>query len=229
MERQIQGRPAQTRTPLILIVEDDRDARTIYSDFLTHSGYRTLVAANGEEALALAKAHPPDLALVDIMMPGMSGWEVATWLKEHCPEVKTIFVTALDSVDLAVEAIRRGGFYYLVKPVRPSRVLGVVEEAWTACRANAQVRVEDLVIDLREGRATLEGEPVSLTSRESELLTCLARRRGRETSYDELWREVWNCPDPPDKGLVQRTVSNLRRKVGQGKIKCVWGYGYRLG
>lgn len=112
----------QTHTPLILIVEDDEDARTIYSDALTHNGYCTLVATNGKEALVLAKAHPPDLALLDIMMPGMSGREVAAWLREHHPEVKIIFVTALDSIEVAVEEMHRGAFYYLNKPVRPQRL-----------------------------------------------------------------------------------------------------------
>ena len=229
MEKREQSEPVQTRVPLILIVEDDRDARTIYSDYLTHSGYRTLVAASGKEALALAKAHPPDLALVDIVMPGMSGREVAAWLREHQPEVKIIFITAFGSTELAVEEMHRGAFYYLTKPVRPSRVLEVVEEAWTAYRVSDQVRVEDLTVDLRGEQATVEGEAVPLTSREDKLLTCLARRRGRETSYDELWRAAWDYSGPLNKGLIQRTVSNLRAKVGKDKITCVWGHGYRLG
>ncbi|MDY7078421.1 MAG: response regulator transcription factor [Chloroflexota bacterium] len=229
MEKREQSEPIQTRVPLILIVEDDQDARTIYSDHLTYNGYRTLVAASGEEALALAKAHPPDVALVDVRLPGMSGQEMTAWLKEHQPEVKIILITAFGSTELAVEEMHRGAFYYLTKPVRPSRVLEVVEEAWAAYRASAQVRVGDLVVDLREGRATVEGEAVPLTLQESKLLVCLVRRRGREASYEELWQEVWDYTGPPDKGLIQRAVSNLRRKVGQGKIKCVWGRGYRLG
>jgi DNA-binding response OmpR family regulator len=228
MEKRAQGKSLQTRTPLVLIVEDDRDASTIYSGFLAHYGYRTLVAANGKEALTLAKVHSPDLALVDIMMPGMSGREVAAWLRKHYPEVVLIFVTAVDEVDVVVEEMHRGAFYYLTKPVSPSRVLEVVERAWAACRASDQVRVGDLVVDLREGRATVEGEAVPLTLQESKLLVCLARRRGREASYEELWQEVWEYTGPPDKGLIQRAISNLRRKVGQGRIKCVWGRGYRL-
>ena len=218
----------QTHTPLILIVEDDRDASTIYADYLTHNGYPTQVAANGEEALALAKAHPPDLALVDIVMPGISGREVTAWLREHHPEVKIIFVTVLDSVETAVEEMRRGAFYYLTKPVRPRRLLEIVEMAWAACRASAQVRVEDLVIDLREGQATLKGEPVPLTALESKLLTCLAQRQGQETSYGNLWRKVWGCSGPPDKGLIQRAASRLREKLGKEWIVCVRGQGYRL-
>jgi DNA-binding response OmpR family regulator len=229
MEKQAQSKLLQTRTPLILIIEDDRDARTIYSGFLAHHGYRTLVAANGKETLALAKAHSPDVALVDIMMPGMSGREVAAWLRKHYPEVVLIFITAVDEVDVAVEEMRLGAFYYLTKPVRPRHLLEVVEGAWVAHQAKAQVRVDDLVVDLRGGQATVEGDPVCLTTMESKLLTCLACRRGRETSYGELWREVWGGAGLLDKGLVQRTVSNLRGKVGKGRIECIWGRGYRLG
>ena len=157
----------------------------------------------------------------------MSGREVAAWLREHYPAVKIIFVTALDAVKVAVEEMHRGAFYYLTKPVRPRRLLEVVERAWAACQASAQVRVEDLIVDLREGQATLKGEPVPLTTLESKLLGCLARRR--EMSYDELWQEVWGYANPVDKGLIQRTVSNLRAKVGQDKIECLRGRGYRLG
>jgi len=230
MDTQEQDKRLQARTPLILIVEDDEDARTIYSDYLSRHGYRTLAAASGEEGLALAEAHPLDLALLDIMMPGMSGREVAAWLRKNYPKVEIIFITALISTAVAVEEMHRGAFYYLTKPVSLRQLLEIVQKAWATRRTRSQVRAGDLVVDLRRGQATLEGEPVPLTPQESEVLVYLARRRGEVASYEDLWEEVWGYYGPPNQGLIQRTVSNLRGKVGsKGKIACVWGRGYRLG
>ena len=219
---------SQTYTPLVLIVEDDRDVRTIYSSLLIHNGYRTLIAANGDDALAAAKAHSPNLALVDIMLPGISGREVAAWLRERCPETKIIFVTALDSIEVAVEEMHRGAFYYLTKPVRFRELLETVERAWAACRAGVQVRMGDLVIDLREGWATLEDNPLPLTTLEIKLLVSLAQRQGCETSYDELWQEVWGYDGSPDRGVIHKALSRLREKIGEDRLVCIRGRGYQL-
>jgi DNA-binding response OmpR family regulator len=228
-QSQEQNGPSSSRAPRVLIVEDNEDLRIIYSDTLTHHGYRILVAADGEETLALAEDYPPDLALIDIDLPGMSGREVAAWLRGRYPEVAIIFVTALDEVEVAVEEMHRGAFYYLTKPVETCRLLEVVEKAWAACRARAVVRVEGLVVDLREGRAILEGEPLPLTPRESEMLVCLARRRGEVVSYEELWGKVWEYDGPLAKGVIQRAVSRLREKLSGEGIVCVRRRGYRLG
>jgi DNA-binding response OmpR family regulator len=227
-QSQEQNEASSSRAPRVLIVEDNEDLIIIYSDTLTHHGYRILVAADGEEALPLAEDHPPDLALIDIDLPGMSGREVAAWLRGRYPEVAIIFVTALDEVEVAVEEMHRGAFYYLTKPVEICRLLEVVEEAWAACRARTVVRVEGLVVNLRKGCAHLDGEIIPLTPKESGMLACLARRQGRETSYDKLWRTVWDYAGPPDRDLIQRMMSNLRAKIGQERIETVWGRGYRL-
>ena len=232
MNTQAQDERLQTRTPHVLIVEDDEDARSIYANYLSHHGYHTLTAASGEQALALAQTHPLDLALLDIMMPGMSGREVAAWLRKNRPEVEIIFVTAHDKVDVAVEEMRRGAFYYLSKPVELRKLLAVVEQALAKRQARAlvgaQVRSGDLLVDLQRGQATLQGETLPLTSQEREVLVCLARRQGEVVSYETLYQEVWGCDALLDKGVVQRTVSNLRGKIGRNKIACVWGQGYRL-
>ena len=225
MDTQEQGELPRAPTPLILVVEDDDDTRTIYSDYLTHHGYRTLPAAKGEEALALAKAHSPDVALVDVRLPRMSGQEVAAWLREHQPEMKIIFVTVVASLDVAVEEMRRGAFYYLTKPVKLQQLLVTVEEA---CRTNTRVRVGNLVVDLREGQATLEGKPVPLTALEGKLLTCLACHRGRVTSYDELWQEVWGYDSLPDKRVIHKALSRLREKIGRDRLVCIRRRGYML-
>ncbi len=222
------GKFNRTHTPLILIIEDDGDVSAMYSDFLTHNGYRTVVATNGKEALTLAKVHSPNLALVDIVMPGMSGREVAAWLRVHHPETKIIFVTALNSVEVAVEEMHQGAFYYLTKPVRLQRLLETAVRAWSVCQAGTLVEVGDLVIDQQRSQVTRKGRTVPLTMLESRLLTCLVQCQGQETSYDDLWREVWDYDGSPDRGLIQRAMSRLREKLDEEQIVCVRGLGYRL-
>ncbi|HDQ72507.1 MAG TPA: winged helix family transcriptional regulator, partial [Chloroflexi bacterium] len=108
----------------------------------------------------------------------------------------------------------------------------VVEQALAKRQARAlvgaQVRSGDLLVDLQRGQATLQGETLPLTSQESEVLVCLARRQGEVVSYETLCQEVWGCDDLLDKGVVQRTVSRLRDKIGEARIICHWGQGYRL-
>ena len=116
----------------VLVADDDPDARHILSTYLTHYGYHVLAAADGDQAWEMAMSNGPDLALLDVVMPGPSGVELLERLKmlESAPEV--ILLTAFATVAQAVEAMKRGAFDYLQKPFSPRRVLDVVERAWTA-------------------------------------------------------------------------------------------------
>lgn len=150
----------------VLIADDDRDTRVIWSDYLTYHGYETIVAPDGEQALALATAHPLDLARVDVVMPGPAGIELIARLKEIQPQIEVILITAFGSTELAVEALHRGAFYYLNKPLKLARLLEVVEEA----RAVQQVRERALAEEALEIRRVSE----NLTRRELQMLALLA-------------------------------------------------------
>jgi len=216
------------RKPRVLIADDDMNTRIMFSDYLTHEGYETIVAADGAEALALAAVQPPDIALVDVRMPGPSGMALVAQLKERQPDLEAIIITAYGSAELAVEVMFQGAFYYLDKPLEMSRLLEKVEKAWAAQQARVQVRVGELVVDLRESHATLRGEPVKPTPLESRLLLCLARRRGRVVSHETLWRKGWGHKTPPDENTIWMAMSRLRRKIGAEYIGCVKGRGYLL-
>jgi len=153
------------RQPRILIADDDVDTRDILSGFLAHQGYETIVASDGEETLALAARLPLDLALLDVVMPGLSGVELAARLKDLQPQIEVILITAYGSLEQAVEAMRQGVFYYLAKPLKLRRVLAVVEKAWAEQQARAQALAEETGIS-----AVLR----SLTGREREVLALLA-------------------------------------------------------
>jgi DNA-binding response OmpR family regulator len=148
------------------------------------------VAADGHAALDQAAAHPLDVALVDVRMPGPSGITLAEQLKkQHLMEV--IIMTAYGSIAHAAEAMQRGVFFYLTKPIKLALLRTKLKQALLACRARYRVQVGELAVDLRDGQATLGGQPLSLTGLESRLLICLASRRGRLVTHEILCREVW--------------------------------------
>ena len=117
---------------LILIADDDMDTRTILVDYLSHRGYEVAAARDGNEALELAKAWPPDLALLDVMMPGRSGVGLASLLKELYPDIQVIIITAYGSIGLAVEAMQKGAFCYLTKPIRLQQLLKTIQDVMNA-------------------------------------------------------------------------------------------------
>jgi len=114
----------------ILIADDDPDARTILTDYLTHCGYEVWTASDGQEALALAQSQTVDIALLDVRMPKLSGVDLIPRLKDLWPEIAIILLTAHAIVSQAVEAIRLGAFDYLEKPIALSRLRELVKHAW---------------------------------------------------------------------------------------------------
>jgi DNA-binding response OmpR family regulator len=187
------------------------------------------VAGDGEAALTLARTHPLDVVVLDILLPGCSGLEVLVQLKALQPEAEVVMFTVLDEAEPAKEALRDGAFDYLVKSPSIRQILAVINKAWAARQARTQVCLADLHVDLRAGVAMVAGEPVELTSREWAVLSFLAQRCGEIVEYADLWRAVWSTCTPPARNLIQRTVSNLRAKVGEACIQNVRGQGYRLG
>ncbi len=211
----------------ILIVDDEPDIACVYGDALRYAGYAVLSACDGVSALTLAHNYPPDVILLDVVLPGASGLEWLPRFKALCPETPVIMLTILDEAAPADQAARDGAFAYLVKPVPLDKFLGAVSQACTARRTRVQRCFGNLRLDLRAHQAFLNENPLDLTLTERRLLTCLARRPEGAT-HTELWQAAWNHPTPLDLSLIQRTLSNLRRKVGAEHLRTLRGRGYRL-
>ncbi len=230
-----QSIPVRHARPRILIADDDLDTRNILSDWLTHQGYATLTAADGEKALAAGMAHPLDLALIDVRMPGPAGMELAARLRERHPDLGVIIITAYGSIQDAVEAMRGGAFHYLPKPLAIKQVLAAVEGALARGGGRGQVgeKAGDLTVDLTRRQVSCGGRSVWLTRLEFDLLAYLIQHRGRVVSCDELLEQVWGYP--PHNGdpvQVRNAVRRLRKKL-KDDASCpryvvgVRGVGYR--
>jgi two-component system sensor histidine kinase ChiS len=124
-----------TRKPLILVVDDDPNSREIVQTFLESRGYRVRTAANGESALANVQADMPDLILLDVMMPGMDGWEVARTLKDHTDyaDIRVVMMTARSDFSDKQKGLQAGADDYLVKPIQ-------LEDLGTIVKRNLEVR-----------------------------------------------------------------------------------------
>ena len=117
------------RNHQILVVDDESGLRDIHQENLEDAGFICFTAANGQAALDVLAVEAIDLAVVDIIMPGMSGLELFEQMKEQYPWIAVLFVTAVDQIDVAVSRVKRGAFDYLIKPVTRDKLIGAVGEA----------------------------------------------------------------------------------------------------
>lgn len=162
--------------PCILVADDETDVRKILFDLLTHWGAKVLVAADGDEALRLVAKQPIDIAIIDVVMPGPAGLELADCLQRIDPDVRVIIVTAYGTIPHAVRAIKDGVFEYLSKPISPSDVREVVKRAWQDLVTRTRIKVGDITVDWRKQEAITEDgqRPLdNLSHRECQVLDVL--------------------------------------------------------
>ena len=223
----------------ILIVDDEQDLCEILLYNLTMAGYHAEVAHSGEDAWNLMHQaqcimHHFDLLLLDVMMPGMSGFELAKQLKadKQTSDIPIIFLTAKDAEDDTLQGFGLGADDYVTKPfsVREvvARVKAVLARSHSGTTKESIISFEGLVLDLIKKTTTVDGESVSLTKTEFELLGLLMRHRGQVFSRQQIFDAVW----PQDVVVSDRTVdvniTRMRKKIGRygSFIISRQGYGY---
>lgn len=175
--------------PRLLIAEDDPEARTILATAFSHWGYPLLVAADGSEALRLVADCPVDLALLDMVMPGLSGLELIECLCEIDPDVQIVVMTAYTSTQDAIEVRRRGAVHYLPKPCLPSQVRDAVDNAWADYMDTCWEQFGDTWVNWCCKIALVAGQAVSLetlTERECDVLAELSKGKGDRAVADAL-------------------------------------------
>lgn len=221
----------------VLIVEDELDIRELVVHHLKREGYQVSAASSGEEALRQVQAAPPDLVLLDLMMPAMDGLEVCRRLRQDpaTAMLPIVMLTAKgDEVD-RVLGLEIGADDYVVKPFSPkelvARVRAVLRRSRSAPGA-APLKVGALVMDLGTHTASVGGEPLTLTPKEFDLLRALVEARSRVLSREFLLDRVWGYSRASE--IESRTVDvhvrRLRVKLGpEGRrILTVKSVGYRL-
>jgi two-component system KDP operon response regulator KdpE len=219
--------------PLILIVEDERPMRQFIRTSLGSHEYRTLEATTGQEALALAASHNPDVILLDLRLPGMDGVEVTRRLREWT-RAPIVVLSARDREDDKVEALDAGADDYLTKPFGARELLARLRVALRhiASAAEPTLVCGDLRIDLETRQVFAGNEPVSLTPIEYKLLLVLAKNAGKVVTHRQLLQEVWG-PNTTETQYVRVYMAHLRHKIERDAARPKYllteqGVGYRL-
>ncbi|WP_406388449.1 response regulator transcription factor [Streptomyces sp. NBC_00887] len=222
----------------VLVVDDDPTVAEVVAGYLSGAGYEVARAANGPAALEQYAARRPDLAVLDLMLPGMDGFEVCRRMRAHGP-VPVIMLTARGDEDDRILGLETGADDYVTKPFSPRElvlrvdsVLRRVRAAATSGGRSALLEGAGLVLDPAARSATWEGRALALTLREFDLLAFLLRHPGQVFTREELMRGVWGW-DFGDLSTVTVHVRRLRGKVEADParpelIRTVWGVGYRL-
>ncbi|MEU5085226.1 response regulator transcription factor [Streptomyces sp. NPDC021356] len=223
----------------VLVVDDDPTVSEVVAGYLDRAGFAVDVAADGPAAVARAATHPPDLVVLDLMLPGMDGLEVCRRLRRHGP-LPVIMLTARGDEEDRILGLEVGADDYVTKPFSPRelvlRVASVLRRAGTAAAgpgpAGDGLGAGPLALDRTARRATRDGRELSLTAREFDLLEYFLRHPGRAAGREELMRQVWGW-EFGDLSTVTVHVRRLREKIEDDParprlISTVWGVGYRF-
>ncbi|WP_346669594.1 response regulator transcription factor [uncultured Subdoligranulum sp.] len=212
----------------VLIVEDEHLIARLIEMSLTRAGYACTVAGDGRTAADLIEEKDYDLALLDIMLPGLDGYELLDYLRPQ--GVPVIFITAKGTVKERVEGLRRGADDYIVKPFVVEELLARVESVLRRAGRGNVMQAFDVVLDVGEHTVTQNGKSVDLTPNEFELLEQLMRNRGAALYRDTLYERVWGGDRAEtDTRTLDLHIMRLRRKLHwYDHIETVYRIGYRL-
>ena len=213
----------------ILIAEDDASIANLIRTVLVDAGYRCTWAPDGEQAADLLEKESFDLALLDIMLPGVNGYDLLEYCKSL--EVPVIFLTALGGVEDRVRGLRRGAEDYLPKPFALPELLARVETVLRRCgKAERLLTLEpDIEIDPAARIVRKNGSPVALTAKEFDLLLLFAQNRNIVLCRDRIYERVWNEEYLGDSRTVDLHIQRMRKKLGlEDRLTAVYKVGYRL-
>jgi DNA-binding response OmpR family regulator len=221
----------------ILIVEDDRNIALLVETYLTKAGFRTQVAHDGNAGLELARRHPPALVILDLMLPGVDGWDLCRELR-RLSDVPILILTAREEEVDRIVGFSLGADDYVVKPFSPrelvERVKAILRRARpTMPSAGARLEQGSLVLEPDKRKVTLNRRPVSLTPSEYKLLYALMAAPGRVFSRDELLDRLHERGEAVVDRVIDVHIGKLRQKIEDDPanphyILTVRGVGYRF-
>ncbi|MFI9652993.1 heavy metal response regulator transcription factor [Guyparkeria halopsychrophila] len=217
----------------VLIVEDERKTGSYLRQGLSEAGYSVDLVADGVEGLHMALTEDHDLLILDVMLPGMDGWQILETLRRGGRDVPVLFLTARDQVEDRVRGLELGADDYLIKPFAFSELLARVRSLLRRGRGEPEsttLKVADLELDLLGHRATRAGQRIDLTAKEFALLELFMRRKGEVLPRSLIASQVWDMNFDSDTNVVEVAVRRLRRKVDEPfdnrLIRTIRGMGY---
>ena len=219
----------------ILIVEDEMKTGDYLRQGLGEAGFVVDLARDGPEGLHLALSEAYDLAVLDVMLPGIDGWQVLQGIRRAGKDFPVLFLTARDEIDDRVHGLELGADDYLVKPFAFAELLARVRtllRRGSKAKEADSLRAADLELDLLRRRATRAGRRIELTAKEFALLELLLRRQGEVLPRSLIASQVWDMNFDSDTNVVEVAVRRLRAKIDDGfeprLIRTVRGMGYVL-
>ncbi len=227
----------------IMLIDDDPSLQLALRHLLTDEGYGFCCAGDGREGLALIEAERPDILLLDVMMPGMNGYDVCARLRERGHRVPIIFLSAKgDIVDKSI-GFKAGGDDYVVKPFDTSELLLRIEAHLRRhkgdlafARASAQnghATIGDLSISFGNYTVEKRGQALDLTSKEFEILALLAANPGKVFTRQQIYEHIWGEDAVVDANSITVFIRRIREKIEDNAsqpahLLTVWGVGYKF-
>lgn len=220
----------------VLIVEDEASIRKFIAINLERSGFDVLEADTGEKALEVAKACKPEIMVLDVMLPGIDGFEVLKRLREEMPDLIIIMLTARGQDIDRITGLEIGADDYMVKPFNPreltARIRTILRRTERKSSDETSLSYKNLLMDLNSQKFFKDGSEIELTPTEFSILRLFLSNIGRALSRNELFNSVWGKNYFGDLKTLDVYIRRLREKIEEDPskpqyIETVWGYGYR--
>lgn len=209
-----------TRKARILLVEDESDVLRVNEQYLIRKGYEVLCADTLHKARNLIWEYPPDLILLDVLLPDGSGFELCESIRK-ISAAPVIFLTCMGQTENIVNGLSLGGDDYMIKPysfeVLEARIAAQLRRRGVGL---AQLDLPPLSVNLTSGSVRLKGEEILLNRKEFQLLVYLMENRGQELSQEQIYRAVWESPPEAMGNAVKMTISRLRQKLRLEETGC---------
>ncbi len=211
----------------ILIVEDEDRMRKLVKDYLVKWGYEVVEADDGYKALEVYNKEQPDLIILDVMIPGIEGYEVAYEIKK-ISSVPIIMLTAKSEEYDELNGFKCGADDYVRKPFSPKILMARIEALLRYVDKFVETKEEGLVVDSSKHKVYLEGEELTLTPKEFILLNYMMKNRGLVLTREQILAAVWDFDYDGDMRTVDTHIKRVRKKLNGRFIKTIHGYGYKF-
>lgn len=215
------------------LVEDDYNIQNVVSAYLKKEGYNVKVMDSAEDALDLWGGNPPDMWILDIMLPGMDGYEFCKRIRKES-DVPIIIISAKDDEIDKILGLELGGDDYLTKPFSPRELVARVKRLFKRSNiakdknSKDKISIGSLEVHISERRIFWKGEEFEVTTKEFDMLHLLTEHANRAFSREELLLKIWGSDYFGSDRAVDDLVKRIRKKIPDIPIETVWGFGYRL-